>query len=96
MVKSQEETMPTINELFRALSNENRRNILVLLKKGDLTTGEIATHFEMSKIGISKHLNILTNAGLIEAYKKGQYLCYSLNPIVLREVLKWIEQFYTD
>ena len=85
--------MSSINQIFKALSHENRRKMLVLLKKDELTTLEIATHFEMSKIGVSKHLAILTNAGLINSYKKGQYLYYSLNPVVFRDVLNWIDQF---
>ncbi|MGN7300684.1 metalloregulator ArsR/SmtB family transcription factor [Ferdinandcohnia sp. SAFN-114] len=88
--------MSTINDLFKALSHENRREMLVLLKKGELTTLEMATHFEMSKMGVAKHLRILKNAGLINSYNKGQYLYYSLNPIVFRDVSKWIDQFYSE
>ncbi|MBD8069267.1 helix-turn-helix transcriptional regulator [Bacillus sp. PS06] len=68
--------------------------MLVLLKKGELTT--FYTFFEMSKMGVAKHLRILKNAGLINSSNKGQYLYYSLNPIVFRDVLKWLDQFYSD
>ncbi|KMJ55913.1 ArsR family transcriptional regulator, partial [Bacillus sp. LL01] len=50
-----------------ALSDENRRKILDLLKEGDLTAGEIADHFDMSKAGISQHLSVLKNADLVYA-----------------------------
>lgn len=82
-----------INGLFKALSDENRRKILDLLKEGDLTAGEIAEHFEMSKAGISQHLSVLKNADLVYAVKRGQYVYYSLNATVFQEVLKWIVQF---
>ncbi len=83
----------SVNELFKALSDENRRKILDLLRAGDLTAGEIAQHFEMSKPGISQHLAILKNAELVYGHKKGQYVYYSLNSIVFQDVMKWIIQF---
>lgn len=82
-----------INGLFKALSDENRRKILDLLKEGDLTAGEIADHFDMSKAGISQHLSVLKNADLVYAVKRGQYVYYSLNATVFQEVLKWVVQF---
>lgn len=83
----------SINETFKALSDENRRKILDLLKNGDLTAGDIAKHFEMSKPGVSQHLSILKNAELVYAIKKGQYVYYSLNSTLFQDVLKWIIQF---
>ncbi|MCM3618511.1 autorepressor SdpR family transcription factor [Sutcliffiella horikoshii] len=82
-----------MNGLFKALSDENRRKILDLLKEGDLTAGEIAEHFDMSKAGISQHLSVLKNADLVYAVKRGQYVYYSLNATVFQEVLKWVVQF---
>ena len=72
----------SINEIFKALSDENRRKILDLLRNGDLTAGDIAKHFEMSKPGVSQHLSVLKNAELVYALKKGQYVYYSLNSTV--------------
>lgn len=83
----------SINALFKALSDENRRKILDLLRDRDLTVGEIADHFEMSKPGISQHLSVLRNANLVFAEKKGQYVYYSLNSSVFQDVMKWIIQF---
>lgn len=85
-----------INELFKALSDETRRRILDLLRNGDLTAGEIAQHFEMSKAGISQHLSVLKNADLVYSVKRGQYVYYSLNSTVFQEVLKWIVQFQSN
>jgi DNA-binding transcriptional ArsR family regulator len=86
-------TFLSINELFKALSDENRRKILDLLRDGDLTAGEIANHFDISKPGISQHLSVLKNAELVYAFKKGQYVYYSLNSTVFQDVMKWIIQF---
>ncbi len=83
----------SINELFKALSDENRRKILDLLRSGDMTAGDIASYFEISKAGISQHLTVLKNADLVFALKKGQYVYYSLNSTVFQEVMKWIIQF---
>ncbi|WP_198530529.1 autorepressor SdpR family transcription factor [Bacillus sp. LL01] len=85
-----------MNGLFKALSDENRRKILDLLKEGDLTAGEIADHFDMSKAGISQHLSVLKNADLVYAIKRGQYVYYSLNASVFQEVLKWVVQFQSQ
>ncbi|WP_180955595.1 MULTISPECIES: autorepressor SdpR family transcription factor [Bacillus] len=85
-----------MNELFRALSDENRRKILDLLRKGDMTAGDIAKHFDMSKPGISQHLSVLKNADLVYAVKKGQYVYYSLNSTVFQDVMKWIIQFNSN
>ncbi|WXB94707.1 autorepressor SdpR family transcription factor [Bacillus sp. FJAT-52991] len=86
----------TINALFKALSDENRRKILDLLRNGDLTAGDIANHFEMSKPGVSQHLSVLKNAELVYSIKKGQYVYYSLNSTVFQDVLKWILQFNSN
>ncbi len=73
--------------VFKALGDPTRREILKLLNKGDLTAGEIAEHFEMSKPAITKHLDILREAELVSSEKKGQYVIYSINVTVLQEAL---------
>jgi DNA-binding transcriptional ArsR family regulator len=67
-----------IDEVFTALSSTPRRKILSYLSETSLTAGEIADRFEMSKPAISKHLQILENAGLIRGEKIGQFIHYSL------------------
>ena len=66
--------------VFEALSSASRRKILAYLSDVDLTAGEIAARFEMSKPAISKHLQILEHAGLIQGEKAGQFIFYSLVP----------------
>jgi len=67
-----------MDKIFQALSSEVRRRILAYLSETDLTAGDIADRFEMSKPAISKHLSALENADLISGEKKGQYIHYSL------------------
>jgi ArsR family transcriptional regulator, arsenate/arsenite/antimonite-responsive transcriptional repressor len=64
--------------VFEALASSVRRKILAYLSATDLTAGEIANRFEISKPSVSKHLSILENAGLIKSEKKGQYVHYSM------------------
>src|ERR1700755_3280011 len=67
-----------MEKVFEALASLPRRKILAYLSATDLTAGEIAARFEMSKPAISKHLQILENAGLIRGEKRGQFIHYAL------------------
>jgi len=84
-----------MNILFKALNDATRREILELLKKKDMTAGDIADHFNISKPSISHHLDLLKQAGLVEATKEGQFITYSLNTSVVDEIVKWFMQFKT-
>jgi ArsR family transcriptional regulator len=67
-----------MEKIFEALASTPRRKILAYLSEVDLTAGEIAARFDMSKPAISKHLQILENAGLVQSEKRGQFVHYSL------------------
>lgn len=82
-----------LQAVFRALSDPTRRQILRLLRRGDLTAGEIAAHFPMTKASISHHLNILKHAGLVSDERRGQHVVYSLNTTVFQELFGWIMEF---
>ena len=82
-----------MNTLFKALNDQTRRDILELLKEKDLTAGEIADKFAISKPSISHHLDLLRQAELVVSVKEGQFIYYSLNTTVMDEILKWIMQF---
>jgi ArsR family transcriptional regulator len=84
-----------MNILFKALNDSTRREILELLKKKDLTAGEIADRFHISKPSISHHLDLLKQAELVNSVKEGQYIYYSLNTTVFDEIVKWFIQFKT-
>ncbi|MBO8159894.1 MAG: winged helix-turn-helix transcriptional regulator [Thermosyntropha sp.] len=82
-----------MNNVFKALSDNTRREILKLLQGGDLTAGEIAEHFAMTKPSISHHLNVLKQANLVQDVRKGQNIYYSLNTTVFQEVVCWFYDF---
>ena len=68
----------SLDKVFEALSSTVRRKILAYLSETDLTAGEIADRFDISKPSVSKHLSILENAGLITGQRQGQFIHYSL------------------
>ena len=78
-----------MGDAFRALADPTRREILRLLGEGDLTAGEIADPFDMTKPSVSHHLSILKTAGLIEDEREGQFIRYSLNTTVLEQLIQW-------
>jgi ArsR family transcriptional regulator len=82
-----------MNEVFKAVSDKTRRAILQLLRERDMTAGEIAAHFNISKPSISHHLNILKQAGLLMDDRQGQNIYYSLNTTVFHELLHWVVGF---
>lgn len=82
-----------MNNLFKALNDPTRREILEMLKDGDMTAGDIAERFDMTKPSISHHLDLLKQADLVASVKKGQFIYYSLNMTVMDEILAWFIQF---
>ncbi|MBW1654815.1 autorepressor SdpR family transcription factor [Flavobacterium quisquiliarum] len=82
-----------MNDIFKALNDATRREILELLRQKDLSAGEIADAFNISKPSISHHLDILRRADLITSEKKGQFIIYSINTTIMEDVLQWILTF---
>jgi ArsR family transcriptional regulator, arsenate/arsenite/antimonite-responsive transcriptional repressor len=78
-----------MNLLFKALGDPTRRQIIELLRKKDMTAGEIADYFSISKPSISHHLDLLRQANVVMSIKEGQYITYSLNTTVFDEMVKW-------
>jgi DNA-binding transcriptional ArsR family regulator len=64
-----------------------------MLKDGDMTAGDIAERFDMTKPSISHHLDLLKQADLVASVKKGQFIYYSLNMTVMDEIFAWFIQF---
>ena len=79
-----------MNALFKSLNDPTRRGILQLLKKSDLTAGEIAAHFSISRPSISHHLEILKRAGLVSRRKEGRFRRYSINTSLMEDLLQWV------
>jgi ArsR family transcriptional regulator, arsenate/arsenite/antimonite-responsive transcriptional repressor len=76
-----------MNEVFQALSDPTRREILRLLQGSDMTAGEIAERFPLAKSTLSGHFNVLKHAGLIVAEKTGTTVVYSLNVSAVEQAL---------
>jgi DNA-binding transcriptional ArsR family regulator len=76
-----------MTEIFRALSDPTRREIIRMLRERAMTAGEIAEHFELAKPTLSGHFNVLRGAGLIVSEKHAQKVVYSLNISALEDVL---------
>jgi len=79
-----------LQNTMRALADPTRRAILNLLKRGQLSVGEISEHFEISLPAVSKHLTVLKEADLIRDTREGKYIFYELNASVLDEVILWL------
>ena len=77
-------------ETFKALSDGGRREILILLKQGRMSAGEIGSHFDMTGATISYHLNILKKADLVHESKYKNYIYYELNTSVVEELMAWL------
>ena len=77
----------TVNGVFRALGDPTRREILKLLRRRDMSAGEIADRFPLAKSTLSGHFNVLKHAGLIVAERHGTMIRYSLNVSAFEEGL---------
>ena len=76
-----------MGDAWDALADPTRRQILRLLRAGDLNAGEIAASFNMTKPSISHHLNILKNAELVRGERSGQNIVYSINTSVVEDLM---------
>ncbi|MCY7124635.1 autorepressor SdpR family transcription factor [Streptococcus mutans] len=77
-------------ETFKALSNPIRRDILDLLKLGQLSAGEISSHFELAGATISRHLSVLKKADLVRETREKNFIYYELNTSVLEDMMVWL------
>ena len=77
------------NGAFKALADPTRREILGLLRRREMTAGELAERFDMAKPSMSHHFAVLKNADLITSRREGQQIWYALNTTVLQDVLAW-------
>ena len=76
-----------MNEVFRALGDPTRREILRLLKRADMTAGELAERFPLAKSTLSGHFNVLRHARLIVSERRGTTILYSLNLSAFEEAM---------
>lgn len=80
----------SMQSTLRALADPIRRDILILLKSGRMSAGEITEHFDVTAASISRHLSVLKEADLIRDDRQGKFIYYELNASVLEEIMLWL------
>lgn len=82
-----------MDAVLHALSDESRRTMLEMLRLGPVTVGELAERLPIARPGVSRHLRVLRDAGLVEARHEAQWRVYSLRPEPLAEVDGWLGRY---
>ena len=81
------------HDVYQAIADSSRREMLMLLARNDASIKEISEHFTISRTAIVKHLNVLSDANLVSDRKSGRSKIYSLQPEQLTEVKEWLSYF---
>ena len=84
------------NQTFRALADPTRREILDLLRRGEMTAGALAEKFDMTKPSMSHHFAVLKDADLITSRRDGQQIWYGLNTTVVQDLMAWAIRLVED
>ncbi len=79
------------SNVFKVLSDAQRREILEMLKSGRLSAGEIAEKLEISPAALSYHLRLLKEAELVSEFRSGNFIYYELNTTVLQDIILWVK-----
>ncbi len=80
---------PSSNEAFKAIADPTRREILRLLRRGEMTAGDLAERFDMTKPTMSHHFAVLKEADLLISRRDGQQIWYALNTTVVQDLMAW-------
>lgn len=80
-------------ETFKALSDPARREILLMLRNGRMSAGDIASNFDMTGATVSYHFSVLKKADLVYETKQKNFVFYELNTSVFEEIMLWLAQF---
>ncbi len=83
-------------DTFKALADPARRKILMLLRGGSMSAGDIAAQFDMTGATISYHLSQLKKCDLVRETKHKNFVIYELNTSVFEELMLWLSQFGGD
>ncbi len=83
-----------MNDVFKALSDPTRREILRLLASGEQTAGDLASRFDMTKPTVSHHFSVLKAADLVRTRREGQQIFYALNTTVMQDVMTRIYDLF--
>src|SRR5207302_10610826 len=81
---------------LRAISATRRRQFLTLVRDGELSAGEIASHFDVTRRAVSQHLNVLKEAGLVSERRNGTKRLYRARPEGLAELKEFLEEFWDE
>jgi DNA-binding transcriptional ArsR family regulator len=81
------------HDVFQAIADPTRREVLLLLSQKELPISEITAHFSISRTAIVKHLHILSEAQLVSGRKIGREKKYRIHPEPLTEVMQWLDYF---
>ena len=79
--------------MLHALADPSRRTVLEALRAGPATAGELAARLPIARPGVSRHLRVLREAGLVEARQEAQFRVYHLRPDPLADVDQWLESY---
>jgi ArsR family transcriptional regulator, arsenate/arsenite/antimonite-responsive transcriptional repressor len=88
--------MMSSDEAFKALSDPTRREILGMLRRGEMTAGALAERFDMTKPSMSHHFAVLKEADLITSRREGQQIWYGLNTTVVQDLMAWAMDLLED
>src|SRR5437870_6570542 len=81
---------------LKAIAAPRRRQILALVRDGELAAGEIAAHFDVTRPAVSQHLNVLKEAGLVSERRNGTKRLYQARPEGLAELKAFLEEFWDE
>jgi ArsR family transcriptional regulator len=84
------------NTAFKALADPTRREILGLLRQGEMTAGDLAEQFDMTKPSMSHHFAVLKDADLVTSRREGQQIWYGLNTTVVQDLMAWAMDLIGD
>jgi DNA-binding transcriptional ArsR family regulator len=85
-----------VEAALKAIAAPHRRQILTLVRDGELSAGEIAAHFEVTRPAVSQHLNVLKEAGLVSERRNGTRRLYRARPEGLGPIKSFLEGFWDD
>jgi DNA-binding transcriptional ArsR family regulator len=81
---------------LKAIAAPHRRQILSLVREGELSAGEIATHFDVTRPAVSQHLTVLKEAGLVDERRNGTRRLYTARPQGLEPIREFLEEFWDE
>ena len=82
-----------MDAVLQALSDPSRRTVLAALGEGPATAGELAALLPIARTGVSRHLRVLREAGLVEVREEAQFRVYSLHPEPLAQIDDWLDRY---